>query len=94
MLHLLQNGDGAKDPRAPGDGPSRGDRPAESGTGENSARAVTCAFCGQEFVEDRSQAVCQACPLSKACGLMRCPHCGYENAKQPGWITRIKEWLG
>ena len=56
--------------------------------------AVTCGFCGREFVEDRSQATCQACPLSKACGLMRCPHCGYENAKEPGWLTRIKEWIG
>ena len=53
-----------------------------------------CGFCGQPFVEDRGQATCQACPLSKGCGLMRCPHCGYENAKEPGWLSRIKEWIG
>lgn len=54
---------------------------------------VTCGFCGAEFVEDRSQATCQACPLSKACGLMRCPHCGYENPKQPAWLAKIREWM-
>ena len=54
---------------------------------------VTCGFCGKPFVEDRDQATCQACPLSKGCGLMRCPHCGYENAKEPGWLSRIKEWI-
>ena len=54
---------------------------------------VTCGFCGADFVEDRSQATCQACPLSKACGLMRCPHCGYENPKQPAWLDTIREWI-
>jgi hypothetical protein len=71
----------------------------DDGTGRGGPNAdvtgprVTCGFCGLEFVEDRSQAACQACPLSIACGLMRCPHCGYENAREPAWITRIKEWV-
>ncbi len=55
---------------------------------------VTCGFCGAEFEEDRSQATCQACPLSRACGLMRCPSCGYENPRSPAWLTRIREWVG
>ncbi|MFW5947962.1 MAG: hypothetical protein ACOCUW_05670 [Gemmatimonadota bacterium] len=54
---------------------------------------ITCGFCGAEFHEDRSQAACQACPLSRACGLVRCPHCGYENTRQPTWITKLKEWI-
>ena len=55
---------------------------------------MTCGFCGQSFVEDPTQAACQACPLNKACSLMRCPHCGYENAKEPGWLTKLKGWIG
>ncbi len=67
------------------------DRPR---SGEGGGPTVTCGFCGQEFVEDPTQATCQACPLKKGCGMMRCPHCGYENAREPGWITKIKEWIG
>ncbi|MFO7894243.1 MAG: hypothetical protein R6U63_10945 [Longimicrobiales bacterium] len=71
--------------------PSSANGPAHADPGE---KAVTCGFCGREFVEDRSQATCQACPLSKGCSLMRCPHCGYENAKEPGWLIKLKEWIG
>ena len=63
-------------------------------TAEGRETVVTCGFCGTEFVEDPSQATCQACPLNKKCGLMRCPNCGYENPKAPRWITRIKNWMG
>lgn len=66
---------------------------ADAAGPEPEGERVTCGFCGEEFVEDRSQAACQACPLSRACGLVRCPHCGYENPKQPAWITRLKEWI-
>jgi hypothetical protein len=63
-------------------------------SGERSEPMITCGFCGQSFVEDRTQAACQACPLSKACSLVRCPHCGFENAKEPGWLAKLKEWIG
>ena len=82
--------------RGPGPPASpEGPAPRASHSAPREAEAVeptTCGFCGKEFVEDRSQATCQACPLSKkGCGLMRCPHCGYENAKEPGWLSWIKE---
>ena len=93
VLHLLRRRDGARDQPAPGDTPREGDRPAQRSSGGRPAPTVTCSFCGQDFVEDRSQATCQACPLSQACGLMRCPHCGYENPKQPAWIGKLKEWI-
>lgn len=67
--------------------------PARAGSSPEPRTVVTCGFCGAEFVEDRSQATCQACPLSRACGLMRCPHCGYENPKQPPWLVKIREWM-
>lgn len=79
-----------------GSGPAHGDTSSANGPadGDPGGKTVTCGFCGQEFVEDRSQATCQACPLSKGCSLMRCPHCGYENAKEPGWLLKLKEWIG
>jgi hypothetical protein len=55
--------------------------------------ALTCGFCGAEFVEDTGQAACQSCPLSRGCGLVRCPHCGYENPRQPGWLMKLRRWI-
>lgn len=57
-------------------------------------RVVTCGMCARDFVEDPGQATCQACPLSRACGLLRCPHCGYENPRTPAWIDRVRSWMG
>lgn len=54
---------------------------------------VTCGFCGADFQEDRSQATCQACPLSRACGLIRCPSCGYENPRSPRWLASVRKWI-
>lgn len=71
-------------------------RPAASGvdTGQHDpTAAITCGFCGTRFDEDPSQATCQACPLSKACGFVRCPSCGYENPKPPRWISKIRKWV-
>jgi hypothetical protein len=55
--------------------------------------ALTCGFCGAAFVEDTGQAACQGCPLSRGCGLVRCPHCGYENPRQPGWLMKLRRWI-
>lgn len=54
---------------------------------------VTCGFCGADFVEDPGQVACQSCPLGRGCGLMRCPHCGYENPKEPSWLGKLKRWI-
>ncbi len=53
---------------------------------------LTCGFCGTRFREDRSQAACQGCPLNTACGLIRCPTCGYENPRAPRWLSWIQAW--
>lgn len=57
---------------------------------ERAPAAQTCGFCGREFVEDRAQPACGACPLSRACGRRRCPHCGYENPATPAWLARLR----
>ncbi len=49
-----------------------------------------CGYCGKEYEEDRTQKACKACPLGTDCGLILCPHCGYENPAEPGWMRFIK----
>jgi rubredoxin len=39
---------------------------------------IECGMCGHEFTREEG-AACQAgCPVSKGCGLVTCPACGYE----------------
>ena len=55
---------------------------------------MNCGFCGKPFEEDRCQPACKQCPVGSGCGLVRCPHCGYENPGTPGWIAFLKKHLG
>ena len=55
---------------------------------------MNCGFCGKAFEENRSQPACKACPLGSDCGLILCPHCGYENPGMPRWIAFLKEKFG
>jgi hypothetical protein len=54
---------------------------------------IRCGMCGSDFVEDQSQPACQSCPISRACGLVRCPNCGYENPRQPAWLEKLRRWV-
>ena len=55
---------------------------------------MNCGFCGKAFEEDRSQPACAHCPVGSSCGLVRCPHCGYENPATPGWVSFLKRTFG
>ena len=55
---------------------------------------MNCGYCGKAFREDRSQKACRACPLGSDCGLILCPHCGYENPALPRWIAFFKDRFG
>jgi len=55
---------------------------------------VNCGFCGKAFEENRGQPACRQCPVGSGCGLVRCPHCGYENPGTPGWIAFLKKTFG
>lgn len=55
---------------------------------------MNCGFCGKAFEEDKSAPACRQCPVGSGCGLVRCPHCGYENPGTPGWIAFLKRKLG
>jgi uncharacterized CHY-type Zn-finger protein len=42
------------------------------------AAMIECGMCAHEFTREEG-AACQAgCPISKGCGLVACPACGYE----------------
>ena len=55
---------------------------------------MNCGFCGKPFEEDKSLPACRQCPVGSGCGLVRCPHCGYENPGTPGWIAFLRRKLG
>jgi hypothetical protein len=46
-------------------------------------------MCGHEFDERQAGAACRACPMSRGCGLIRCPNCGFESPRMPGWLQRL-----
>jgi rubredoxin len=54
---------------------------------------IVCGYCGLVFAEDRGQPACRACPIGDACGLVRCPSCGYENPLAPAWLQRLRRML-
>jgi hypothetical protein len=55
---------------------------------------VNCGFCAKPFEENQSQPACRSCPVGSGCGLIRCPHCGYENPGTPGWIAYLRKKFG
>lgn len=55
---------------------------------------MTCGYCHKSFEENRSQKACKSCPLGSDCGLILCPHCGYENPGMPGWISFLRDRFG
>jgi hypothetical protein len=55
--------------------------------------AQRCGFCSREFEPDEAQPACASCPLRSGCQLVRCPHCGFENAQTPPWLSRVRTWL-
>ena len=50
---------------------------------------MKCSLCGFDFNEENVKSSCSACPLSKGCGLIRCPNCGFEMAPEAKWIKKV-----
>jgi hypothetical protein len=50
---------------------------------------LTCTLCGAHYDEAAARACRPACPLGRACGLLRCPRCGWETPP----ATRLTRWL-
>ncbi len=52
---------------------------------------MKCSLCGYQF-EERAAAACKGCPMSGACGMVRCPNCGYDMPKEPKIIRAFRAW--
>ncbi len=53
---------------------------------------MKCPLCGLSFKEVDSVAACRGCPISKPCGLIKCPNCGYEIPGESDLIKLLKKW--
>ena len=50
---------------------------------------MTCSFCGRAFTEEGAQKECRGCALLVGCRNVRCPYCGYETPRVPGFIRKL-----
>ena len=56
---------------------------------------ITCPACNHEYdATDASATACGACLARGACGLVKCPECGYESPREPGVLRRLLSTLG
>lgn len=39
---------------------------------------IDCSMCGHSFTRDEGAACASGCPMSKGCGMVTCPSCGFE----------------
>ncbi len=55
---------------------------------------VVCQLCGTRYAEADGRSCGAGCPMGSACGLLKCPGCGYE-VPAPTRLTRwLARWLG
>jgi hypothetical protein len=47
-----------------------------------------CPLCGAKFTEAEQK--CRGCLLSKDCGLLCCPHCGYSFKERSAMVDFFK----
>ena len=51
---------------------------------------ITCPACNHEFdAKEAAGTACGACLARGACGLVKCPECGYESPREPGVLQRL-----
>ncbi len=48
-----------------------------------------CGLCGREFRKEEALTACVSCPFHKGCKLIKCPNCGYEFPREPGWLKKL-----
>lgn len=54
---------------------------------------MLCPGCQNEFDEKAGRLACNGCVAKAACGLVRCPNCGYETVRQPHVFDKLKGWF-
>ncbi len=50
---------------------------------------MICPACNHDYEETSSEVACGACLMRGSCGLVKCPHCGYETPREPGFLNRM-----
>jgi Fe2+ transport system protein FeoA len=56
----------------------------------NEPRNYECPLCGTDF----DGAACHsACPMSRGCTMVRCPHCSYEFVESGRIVDMLRRWI-
>jgi hypothetical protein len=54
---------------------------------------IDCGMCGHSFTKEEGEGCHAGCPVSKGCGLVTCPSCGYEFPPESKIVTLITNLL-
>ena len=54
---------------------------------------MNCPLCGYSFTENEGETACGRCFLAHSCELVKCPNCGYETPREPGWLKALRKIL-
>jgi len=52
---------------------------------------VKCQLCGMEYRESDGVRACRGCMMSRNCGRLKCPRCGYENPVEPSLLKIFRK---
>ena len=55
-------------------------------------KGYKCPLCSYSFKV--GEAKCGACPMSKGCKIICCPHCGYQWVEESKAVNLIKKLMG
>ena len=55
---------------------------------------MICPACNHEFDPVSTSVGCGACLMQGSCGLVKCPECGYETPREPGFLGRVMKVFG
>ncbi len=50
---------------------------------------MICPACNHKYDPESSSVGCGACLMHGSCGLVKCPECGYETPREPGFLARL-----
>lgn len=51
---------------------------------------MKCPCCDHQFTDAEGRSTCTACVAKSGCGLLRCPTCGFESAREPRIVDRLR----
>jgi uncharacterized protein with PIN domain len=56
---------------------------------------MRCPLCGKEFEPPKREGlICSSCPMSRGCGSVCCPNCGYSFPVESKVVNMIKKIVG